>query len=267
VNRHWEVTMAGGYASHGETYVHPEGLLWWAVGGELVGESPARLGFLREVMTVAPFQQLVPAPESVLGGSALIEPSEYYLFRFPTLDEPTQIRIDGAETFKVELIDPWQMKIYALGFTDAGVQAFVPVFVPCLFRFTRAAQPVEPLAFGTVAQLLARFIGDTVSAPPLPLRSFIEQPERFSADFTLRQLMADERTAAIIEKHIPDSAKIKDALPSGAWPLSELRRRSAAAEACRDKPDELPCLTAESFAAISADLAKILVKIDADEKA
>jgi len=34
VARHWDITMAGGYASHGETYVHPGGVLWWAAGGE-----------------------------------------------------------------------------------------------------------------------------------------------------------------------------------------------------------------------------------------
>jgi hypothetical protein len=41
VNRHWEITMAGGYGSHGETYVRPGNILWWGVGGELLGDSPA----------------------------------------------------------------------------------------------------------------------------------------------------------------------------------------------------------------------------------
>src|SRR5262249_32190091 len=70
-SRFWDVVMAGGYASHGEAFVHPGGLLWWGVGGELVGESPARLGFLKEILSAAPFQDLEPAPNLVMGGSAL----------------------------------------------------------------------------------------------------------------------------------------------------------------------------------------------------
>jgi hypothetical protein len=65
VSRHWDITMEGGYGSHGETYVHPGGVLWWAAGGTLVGESPVRLGFLKQIMTEAPFQDLVPAPDLV----------------------------------------------------------------------------------------------------------------------------------------------------------------------------------------------------------
>ncbi|MGH9351091.1 MAG: DUF5060 domain-containing protein, partial [Terriglobia bacterium] len=58
--RHWDFTMAGAYGSHGETYVHPGDILWWAVGGKLVGESPARLAFLKQILAEAPFQGLQP---------------------------------------------------------------------------------------------------------------------------------------------------------------------------------------------------------------
>lgn len=74
VSRHWAVTMAGGYGSHGETYVHPGDILWWAVGGELVGESPPRLGFLKEVMTAAPYEEMEPAPEIVTAGAHAFRP-------------------------------------------------------------------------------------------------------------------------------------------------------------------------------------------------
>jgi hypothetical protein len=74
VARHWEITMAGGYASHGETYVHPGGVLWWAAGGELEGESPPRLAFLKSVMTSLPFQDMVPSPELVVNGTLLAKP-------------------------------------------------------------------------------------------------------------------------------------------------------------------------------------------------
>jgi hypothetical protein len=39
----WMGTLAGCYVGHGETYKHPEDLLWWAKGGVLRGQSPARI--------------------------------------------------------------------------------------------------------------------------------------------------------------------------------------------------------------------------------
>ena len=39
VHRFWVMVINGGYAGHGETYLHPEDLLWWAKGGVLRGES------------------------------------------------------------------------------------------------------------------------------------------------------------------------------------------------------------------------------------
>ena len=44
----------GCYVGHGETYMHPEDILWWAKGGVLHGESPARIAFLREILEAAP---------------------------------------------------------------------------------------------------------------------------------------------------------------------------------------------------------------------
>lgn len=74
LDRHWEITLAGGYATHGEAYAHPGGIQWWSVGGELASDTPARLGFLKQIMTDAPFQELVPSPERVMGGTALAKP-------------------------------------------------------------------------------------------------------------------------------------------------------------------------------------------------
>ena len=42
--------MRGGYAGHGETFMHEKDLLWWAKGGELRGESWKRIGFLRDLL-------------------------------------------------------------------------------------------------------------------------------------------------------------------------------------------------------------------------
>ncbi len=33
VRRFWETAVRGGYCGHGETYLHPEDILWWSKGG------------------------------------------------------------------------------------------------------------------------------------------------------------------------------------------------------------------------------------------
>jgi hypothetical protein len=75
-----------GPGSHGETYVNPGNLLWWSVGGELVGEAPARLGFLKRIMSEAPYAEMEPAPELIVNGNPLItalaKRGSYYLFHF-----------------------------------------------------------------------------------------------------------------------------------------------------------------------------------------
>ena len=47
VRRFWEATLRGGCAGHGETFVHPQDILWWAHGGVLHGESEPRIAFLK----------------------------------------------------------------------------------------------------------------------------------------------------------------------------------------------------------------------------
>lgn len=63
VHRFWIMTVSGGYAGHGETYMHPDDLLWWGKGGELVGESWKGIAFLRQLMEDAPAGGLTPIAE------------------------------------------------------------------------------------------------------------------------------------------------------------------------------------------------------------
>ncbi len=53
-NRFWRVVTTGGYCTHGETFLDPEEVLWWARGGVLRGESPARIAFLRGIVESLP---------------------------------------------------------------------------------------------------------------------------------------------------------------------------------------------------------------------
>ena len=54
MNRAWALAAFGCYISHGETFHREDEVLWWAKGGKLYGEAPARLKFFREVMESLP---------------------------------------------------------------------------------------------------------------------------------------------------------------------------------------------------------------------
>lgn len=49
-HRFWITLTRGGYCGHGETYMDPKDLLWWAKGGILRGESWKRIAFLGRIL-------------------------------------------------------------------------------------------------------------------------------------------------------------------------------------------------------------------------
>lgn len=54
MRRFWEGAMRGGYVTHGETYIDRGEQIWWAHGGELHGEAPERIAFMRDIFATAP---------------------------------------------------------------------------------------------------------------------------------------------------------------------------------------------------------------------
>src|SRR5437868_1371421 len=60
VHRFWQGTIAGTYVGHGETYRHPDDLVWWSKGGTLRGKSPERIAFLRKVLEDGPKDGMEP---------------------------------------------------------------------------------------------------------------------------------------------------------------------------------------------------------------
>ncbi len=52
--RFWRTVVQGAYCTHGETFLDDNDVLWWAKGGVLKGESPARIAFLREITESLP---------------------------------------------------------------------------------------------------------------------------------------------------------------------------------------------------------------------
>ncbi len=47
VHRAWVTVANGGFITHGETFFREDEVLWWAKGGKLYGQSPARFAFLK----------------------------------------------------------------------------------------------------------------------------------------------------------------------------------------------------------------------------
>ena len=207
VNRHWEITMAGGYASHGETFVHPGGVLWWAAGGELVGESPARLAFLKSIMTAAPYQDLAPAPEAVQGGDALALKGQYYLVwmksPYPRPNSFTEVSLEGDGPYKVELIDPWLMKTYQLGYVRGGLQAFRTMITPSLLRFTKVAEADPKVLSDQVNSLLAKWIANPIpDKGPVPV-PIVVAPRTYSMEVTIGEILADPKAKALLDQYLP----------------------------------------------------------------
>lgn len=60
----WMVGLSGGYPTHGDTFRNDADeeteVRWWAKGGTLMGESPARIQYFKSVMEQAPVTQMSP---------------------------------------------------------------------------------------------------------------------------------------------------------------------------------------------------------------
>lgn len=122
VRRVWETNLRGGYYTHGETYYHPEDQLWWAKGGELVGQSADRIAFLDKLVAESPTGRLdplpltAPTPAGGVAGEYEIHYNGFSQYRYVTLEIP-----DGLEGI-IDVIDTWAMTIDTLQGTFAGQQ-------------------------------------------------------------------------------------------------------------------------------------------------
>jgi len=120
VRRFWEATARGGYATHGETYAHPENILWWSHGGKLRGESPRRIKFLREeILEKIPGRGLKPTDNICGGATASVDEDggeNKFLLHYFGLLAPEKVRLElGSGKWNIELIDTWDMVITDMG--------------------------------------------------------------------------------------------------------------------------------------------------------
>jgi hypothetical protein len=93
VHRFWLGTARGGYVGHGETYEHPQDILWWSKGGILHGESAPRLAFLRGIMEDGPAAGLDPVSDLPSMFPCAGQPHDYYLTYFG-VHRPARMAVD-----------------------------------------------------------------------------------------------------------------------------------------------------------------------------
>jgi hypothetical protein len=117
VRRFWEAACRGGYAGHGETFLHPDEILWWSHGGELHGESPGRLMFLRRILSETPGPGLMPLKDAAWDETAsTVEQTTggqgYYLYYYGFMRPSFRdFYFDQENEYHAEVIDTWAMAI------------------------------------------------------------------------------------------------------------------------------------------------------------
>lgn len=114
VHRFWLGVAGGGYVGHGETYLHPDDILWWAKGGVLHGDSPARIAFLRRVMEEYGLDGLDPIEQ--WNGHRAHKDESIYLIYFAE-GQPARWfwELPGDKSYRVLVIDPWEMSVEEVG--------------------------------------------------------------------------------------------------------------------------------------------------------
>lgn len=117
VHRFWMTVTRGGYAGHGETFEHPDDILWWGKGGDLHGESPARIAFLRKIIEedaqngITPFEELDDMrPFKTVGAGRDGDVTYIYLGDHRPVTFSRGLPKD-AGNWEVDIIDTWNMTI------------------------------------------------------------------------------------------------------------------------------------------------------------
>lgn len=142
----WKAGLSGAYGTHGETFRNDADdeteVRWWAKGGTLMGESPERIAFFKQVMEAAPVTEMTPMLVSLSGlpvpdnipdrvDGTLIEnlnnniytlfkEGEYYLTYTADSAQIIELNLSGEKAYALEVIDTWNMKIVSEEVVPAG---------------------------------------------------------------------------------------------------------------------------------------------------
>jgi hypothetical protein len=119
VHRFWTTVMRGGYAGHGETFLHPQDLLWWAKGGALRGESWSRIGFLRDLVEEDVKVGLTPIAAQEhwefarISGAFEDKVTFLYFGEHQPREWAVGLPMDDGD-YEIDLIDTWEMTVTPL---------------------------------------------------------------------------------------------------------------------------------------------------------
>ena len=122
VRRFWETATRGAYCGHGETYLHPQDILWWSKGGVLHGQSPTRLAFLRRILEQGPAEGYEPIDGLMWAGFPCAGKAGEYMLMYFGIHQPREqvLNLPEGIRFMAEVIDTWNMTIDQLPGTYAG---------------------------------------------------------------------------------------------------------------------------------------------------
>ncbi len=107
-HRFWRATVAGVYATHGETYISVDGNPVWSDAGTLHGASPARITFLRKLLERSGTTGLMAADDPYYANAGNPAALCLYYFDYHCVGE-YEFPLPPGTTFKATLIDPWAM--------------------------------------------------------------------------------------------------------------------------------------------------------------
>jgi 3',5'-cyclic AMP phosphodiesterase CpdA len=149
--RFWVGFTNGGYVGHGETYMNPQDLLWWAKGGDLIGESVARIAFVRKLFEqtprLSPILKIDPSTVSSLeeafsrrqeAAKVIMEGAwnmvagghhkqDFFLFYYG-VHQPSLRNFSLPEgSYRIDVIDTWNMTVETWA---EGVSGKVSVALP-----------------------------------------------------------------------------------------------------------------------------------------
>jgi len=134
----WMAGLSGGYPTHGDTYVNDSDTLtevrWWAKGGSLVGKSPERIRFFKQVMESAPVYEMTPEifdngdPKNLNNNIYIFsKKGEFYLAYVAEENQKIEINLPGIKEYKLNVIDTWNMKTLEQRTIEPGLFQYITV--------------------------------------------------------------------------------------------------------------------------------------------
>jgi hypothetical protein len=144
----WMAGLSGGYGTHGDTFKNNSDdsteVRWWAKGGTLMGKSPERIRFFRNIMEQSPVHEMTPQlidngnPEDINSNIYLfLKESEYILAYTVKPGQTIELNLTGDKDFVLEVFDTWNMKTVEQKTVSPGAFKFVTKIPYTAIRLVR----------------------------------------------------------------------------------------------------------------------------------